>query len=94
MTVRQVMMAWLTLGLVLVAFSVGRASDSDEATVTAQVSSADHEVQEGYFTLGEGLTLVAKPGSDLHRFLMRQRGRKIKITVTEAAVPELSKLQR
>jgi hypothetical protein len=58
------------------------------------VSSADHEIIEGYFTLGDNVTVMVKPGSDLHRFLTRQRGRKVKITLTDATVPELSRLDR
>jgi hypothetical protein len=88
------MAAWLTLALLLVGISVGRASDRDETTVTAQVTSAEHEVQEGYFSLGDNVTVMAKPGTDLYRFLSRQRGRKIKIQLSEAAVPELSRLER
>jgi hypothetical protein len=88
------MAAWMVLALILVGLSVGRASDTDETVMTAQVSSADHEFEQGYFTLGDNATVVAKPGSDLYRFLARQRGRKVKITVTEVAAPELSRLER
>ena len=69
-------------------------SDKDEAVITAQVTSADHELDEGYFTLGDNATVVAKPGSDLYRFLARQRGHKIKMVLTETGGPELSKLVR
>jgi hypothetical protein len=88
------MAAWLTLALVLIGISVGRASDRDETIGTAQVTSAEHEVQEGYFLLGDNVTVVAKPGTDLYRFLSRQRGRKIKVQLSEAAGPELSCLDR
>ena len=94
MTFRQAMVAWLALALVLVGLSIGRAADRDETILTVQVSSADHEMQEGYFTLGDSVTVLVKPGSDLHRFLTRQRGRKVKISLAEASVPELSRLQR
>ena len=73
---------------------MGRASDRDEAVITVQVTSADHELQEGYFSLGDGATVIAKPGSDLHKFLARQRGRKIKVVLTESGGTELSRLQR
>jgi len=88
------MTAWMVLALLLVGLSVGRASDKDEASVTVQVTSADHEVQEGYFSLGESATVIAKPGTDLHRFLSRQRGKKIKIVLTEADGRELSQIRR
>ena len=74
--------------------SVGQANDRDEAIMTVQVSSADHEVLEGYFTLGDKATVMVKPGSDLFKFLSRQRGRKIKVTLTNAPGPELSRLER
>ena len=94
MSVRQAMAAWLTLALILVGLSVGRAWDRDETAVTVQVTSADHELQEGYFTLGDSVTVMVKPGSDIHRFLSRQRGRKIKLTLAEATTQELSRLER
>ena len=91
---RIAMAAWLTLALVLVGLGIGRASDRDEAVVTEKVTSADHEVQEGYFSLGDNVTVIAKPGTDLYRFLSRQRGQKVKVQLTEAAGPELSRLER
>lgn len=91
---RIAMTVWMVLALFLVGLGVGWASDKDEATVTAQVSSADHEVQEGYFSLGETATIVAKPGTELHRFLSRHRGKKIKIVLAEVDGRELSRIQR
>lgn len=88
------MTAWMVVALLLLGLSIGRASDKDETVVTVQVSSADHEVQEGYFALGEQATVMVKPGSDLYQFLSRQRGRKVKIVLTEAASAELSKIER
>lgn len=91
---RKLMAALVTLALIVAAFAVGRASDRDEAVMTVQVSSADHELLEGYFTLGDSATVMAKRGSTLYNFLSRQRGRKVKLVVTEAAGPELSRLER
>ena len=86
--------AWLAAALLVLGFSIGRASDTDETVVTVQVNSADHEVQEGYFALGEQATVMVKPGSELFQFLARQRGRKVRIVLTETAPMELSKIQR
>ena len=86
--------AGVMLVVLMAGFSAGRASDKDETIVTVHVSSADHEVQEGYFALGEQATVIVKPGSDLFRFLSRQRGRKVKIVLTEAAPQELAKIER
>jgi hypothetical protein len=84
----------LMLVLLPAGMRVGRASDTDETVLTVQVSSADHEVQEGYFALGEQATVIVKPGSDLFQFLTRQRGRKVKIVLTEQSAPELAKIER
>ena len=87
-------LAWLTLALLLVGFSAGRAFDRDETSLTVQVTSADHEQEEGYFSLGDNATVMVKPGSDLYRFLTRQRGHKIKIVFQESTGPELSRIER
>jgi hypothetical protein len=84
----------LILGLVFAGAAAGRAYDRDETVLTVQVSSADHELEEGYFSLGENATLMAKPGSDLYRFLARQRGHKVKISLQESSGPELSRIER
>lgn len=94
---RKVVAVSVTLAAVLAfvaGLSVASATDRDETIMTVQVSSADHELVEGYFTLGDSASVVVKPGSDLYKFLSRQRGRKIKVTLAEAAGPELSRLDR
>lgn len=91
---RKLMASLITLALVVAAFAVGRASDRDETVMTVQVSSADHELLEGYFTLGDSATVMAKRGSALYNFLSRQRGRKIKVVLTDSSGPELSRLDR
>jgi len=80
--------------LILAAFFVGRASDRDEVVVTVVVSAAEHELEEGYFSLGESATMVAKPGSELYAFLRRQRNHRIKITLSEDQRPPLTRLSR
>jgi hypothetical protein len=92
--VRNVLKACLILVLLLAGISLGRAYDRDETVLTVQVSSADHEMEEGYFSLGDSATVMVKPGSDLYRFLARQRGRKVKIQLQESSGPELSLLER
>lgn len=91
--VRFALKVSLILGLVLAGAAAGRAYDRDETVLTVQVSSADHELEEGYFSLGENATLMAKPGSDLYRFLSRQRGHKVKISLQESSGPELSRIE-
>jgi hypothetical protein len=92
--VKKAMVGWMVVAALLLGMSIGRASDSDEAVLTAKVSSADHETDEGYFSLGKDTTLLVKPGTDLHRFLTRQNGREVKVTLTLIDGRQLSKLER
>jgi hypothetical protein len=92
--VRGTLTAVLVLIVLFVGFSLGRASDRDEMAITAKVSSAEHESQEGYFSVGPDTTLIAKPGSELHRFLVRENGRTVRIVVTAIDGKQLSRLDR
>lgn len=86
---------WFALSLlVLVTLAGLRASDREETILTVQVSSAEHEAAEGYFSLGDTATVMAKPGSDLYRFLSRHRGRSIKITLAENTGRQLSRIDK
>lgn len=85
---------WLVVVVFLAGGTLGWAYTADETVLTVQVSSADHELQEGYFTLGSDVTVMVKPGSELYRFLNRQRGNKVKIVLTEDAKRELSTIGR
>jgi hypothetical protein len=81
--------------LMVAGLSVTGAADRDEAVLTVEVSSAAHEIEEGYFSLGPETTLIAKPGSDLQRFLTRQNGRKVRVSVTPLVDDQrLSRLER
>ena len=73
--------AWFVAIGLLAIFGGAAAAALDETTVIAEVSAADHEVEEGYFTLGDGATVIAKPGSDLYRFLAAHRGQKVRLMV-------------
>lgn len=86
--------AWLMVALLLLGVGVGRAFDNDETIINVEVNSADHEMQEGYFALGEQGTVLARPGSDLYMFLSRQRGQKVKIVLTKGVPRELARLPR
>lgn len=92
--VRKAMIGWMVFAALLLGMSIGRAADNNETTFTVQVSSADHETDEGYFSLGSDATVMAKPGSDLQRFLARQKGRRVRITMTLIGGEQLSRLER
>jgi hypothetical protein len=92
--VKKAMVGWMVVAALLLGMSIGRASDGDEAVFTAKVTSADHETDEGYFSLGKDATVLAKPGTELHRFLARQNGREVKVTLTLMDGRQLSRLNR
>jgi hypothetical protein len=91
---RGAMIGWMMFAALLLGLSIGRAADRDETTLTAQISSAEHETEEGYFSLGADATVLAKPGTELQRFLARQNGHKVRVTVTLVGADQLSKLER
>lgn len=90
----KAMVGWMVVAALLLGLSIGRASDGNEAVFTAKVTSADHETDEGYFSLGADATVLAKPGTELHRFLARQNGRDVKVTLTLVDGRQLSRLER
>jgi hypothetical protein len=92
--VRNAMIGWMVVAAVLLGMSIGRAADTNETTVTVQVSSAEHETDEGYFSLGKDATVMAKPGSLLHQYLARQNGKQVRITLTQVDGRQLSRIER
>lgn len=92
--VRIVLTASVMIALLFAGFGVGRASGTDEIILSVPVTSADHEIVEGYFALGDQGTVVARPGSELFRFLSRQRGQTVRMVLAPAKPRELSRLQR
>jgi hypothetical protein len=84
----------LLLLLVVASFRVGQASERDETTLTVEVSAADHELEEGYFSLGESAAVMVKPGTDLFRFLSSKRGHSVRITLSDPSRPAPSTLER
>jgi hypothetical protein len=92
--VRNGIVAIVAAALLLVGYGVGRASEEDRTAITVKVSSADHELPEGYFSLGEDATVMVKPGTDLYRFLARHRDRIVTVTLSESSTRQLSRLRR
>lgn len=89
--------AWtgfLVVAVLLIGVSLGRAFDTDETVLNVQVTSADHETDEGYFSLGEQATVMVKPGSELFKFLTRHRGQKVRIVLTQNEDRQLSRIER
>jgi hypothetical protein len=91
---KRALTGFLVVIVLLIGVSLGRAYDTDETVLNVQVTSADHEAEEGYFTLGEQATVMVKPGSDLFKFLSRNKGQKVKIVLTQNEDRQLSQIQR
>lgn len=86
---------WLVMALLTLAWLAGaRASDQDEAVLTVRVSAAEHELAEGYFSLGDTASVMARPGTELYRFLARHRGHAVKITLVEQGARALPRVER
>jgi len=88
------MIGWMVVAALLLGLSIGRAADTNETTVTVKVSSAEHETDEGYFSLGQDATVMAKPGTELHQFLARQNGKQVRVTMTLVDGRQLSRIER
>lgn len=75
----------LTVGAVCAALLIGwPVAAGDSVDVTAEVSAADHELEEGYFGVGQDAAIVAKPGSPLHRWLRTHVGQRVRIVIEPA----------
>jgi hypothetical protein len=79
-TVRGPMIVWTMLAALLVGLSALTYSYSG-ITHTGQLSSAEHEADEGYFNVGQDATTMAKPGTDLHAWLKGHNGQRIRIAI-------------
>jgi hypothetical protein len=77
--------AWLLLALLLVGAGVATGyAMADETVVIAEITAADHEVEEGYFALGQKATLIAQPGTKLHGWLANHRGQRVRVLIAIA----------
>jgi hypothetical protein len=75
----------LTVAAVCAALLVGwPAAAGDQVDVTAEISAADHELEEGYFGVGQDAAIVAKPGSPLHAWLRTHVGQRVRIVIEPA----------
>jgi hypothetical protein len=80
---RLLMVSWILFALLLVGLSA-TVKSSDETTLVADLTAADHEVDEGYFALGQKTTVIAQPGSALHSWLSSHRGQRVRILIATA----------
>jgi hypothetical protein len=77
--------AWILLALLLVTVGVATGyTMPDETVVIADITAADHEVEEGYFALGQKATLIAQPGTKLHGWLANHRGQRVRVLIAIA----------
>ncbi|MGH9313381.1 MAG: hypothetical protein ACRD09_11335 [Vicinamibacterales bacterium] len=78
------MTAWILLTLFLAGLGVTAQTMGDETVVVAELTAADHEVEEGYFALGQKATLIAQPGTKFHGWLANHRGQRVRVLITVA----------
>lgn len=72
----------MLIGVVCAVLLVGwPAAAGDQVDVTAEISAADHEVEEGYFGVGQDAAIVTKPGTPLHRWLRTHVGQRVRIVI-------------
>lgn len=71
----------LLAGVLLGAGFVAGAAAQDGYTVTGRIGATDQEAQEGYFALDNQTMIVVKPGSDLHAYLRRRVGQRMRVSL-------------
>jgi hypothetical protein len=81
---RRFVVAGVLLALLLVGLAATAQTRSEETTVVADLTAADHEVDEGYFALGQKATLIASPGTKLHDWLTTHRGQRVRVLIMVA----------
>lgn len=88
---RRGWLVWTGLALLVMAFSAFGAFTlhaEDAMTVTGQVSATDQEADEGYFAVGHETMIVARPGSDLHKWLRGHAGQRVTLTLDPVPTSE------
>jgi hypothetical protein len=76
--VGRALLLWVLLALALLGLGVMAA---DGVTVKGRIDGTEQEKEEGYFAIGPETMVVAKPGSDLHKWLQSQAGRQVTLTL-------------
>jgi hypothetical protein len=78
--VRPFFLAWLTIALLL--FALGRLSHAgDEFSIAGFGTATEQEAIDGYFSVGADAMVVAKPGTNLQRWLQMHAGQHVRVTV-------------
>jgi len=73
---------WIILALTLLFMHQSLHAQGDDFSVTGKISCTDQECDEGYFQIAPTVMLAVKPGSEFHKYLRQQAGRKIEIRFT------------
>jgi hypothetical protein len=82
------------LALALFGLAAAAQTRSEDTTVVADLTAADHEVAEGYFALGQKASLIAPPGTPLHDWLNENRGRRVRVHITIVEEPVTARLKK
>ncbi len=74
---RRLILFWVVFALILI--GVGRLIASDAMEIEAQVAATYQEADEGYFSFGQDTMVVAKPNSELQKWLKAHVGQRMKL---------------
>lgn len=77
---RRFMLGAVVFALVLLGFG-HLVAQEDRWEQAAQVGATYQEADEGYFSFGQDLMVVAKPGSDLQKWLKARVGQRMKLKI-------------
>ena len=72
---RRIVVFVVAVVFLLAGYAVGRASDG--ISISGLISASDAEMAEGYFAIGQEVTIVAKPGGTLYSWLVSHKDEKV-----------------
>ena len=81
----RLLVAMTLFGSLLLAMSVAA---HNGFALTGRLGATDQEADEGYFAIDQQTVLVVKPGSELHAYLRKRSGTRVRITVEPDPEPE------
>ncbi len=72
----------IILGFLLaIVLGLGVLWAQDGFVVSGHVSATDSEVDEGYFGIGQEISIIARPGTGAHAWLKAHTGQRIRVTL-------------
>jgi hypothetical protein len=76
LTVRRVFWLWIVFAVALLGAGLLARDGFESVSV---LGATEQEADEGYFSLGQNSMVVAKQGSDLHKWLTSHVGQRVRL---------------